>query len=126
MFRVKITEDDLSQLRALVFANVPNEAAAFALAGVTHLGHQSDILVRRPIPLDPTQYRVQNEFHLEIAPKAVNGLIALCEANGLGAILCHSHPGGGDYSPSDDFGEHRILKSLRECVPGETPTASLL
>jgi molybdopterin/thiamine biosynthesis adenylyltransferase len=110
----------------MVLADLPNEAGAFALAGFSMHNDRIDILVRRPINVPTGMMRVQNEYHLEISPQAINGLISLCEVNKLGAVICHSHPAGLQYSPSDDFGEARIANTLRQYIPPGTPIASLL
>lgn len=126
-YRLKITRNDFDELKRLVLADTPEEAGAFALAGISAHGDQVDVLVRRPIPVLKHMMLVQNEYHLEVAPQAINGLISLCESNGLGAVICHSHPGGGlHYSPSDDYGEGRISDTLRQFISPNVPVASLL
>ena len=85
-----------------------------------------EILVRRPLEVPREEFRVQHEYRLEVAPRAINGLISLCETNGLGAVICHSHPAKSPYSASDDFGERRIVEALRPFIPRGAPTASLL
>jgi len=125
-YRLKIVRNDFDELRRIVLADMPEEAGAFALAGVAEYGDQIDILVRRPISLPKQMMVVQNEYHLEVAPQAINGLASLCESNGLGAVICHSHPGGLSYSPSDDYGEGRIADTLRQFIPINAPIVSLL
>lgn len=125
-YRLKITSEDFKELRRLVLADMPREAGAFALAGISVHNNQVDVLVRRPIPVPSQMMVVQNEYHLEVAPRAINGLISLCESNKLGAVICHSHPTGLKYSPSDDYGENRIADTLRQFIPAEAPIASLL
>ena len=71
-------------------------------------------------------FQIQDELRLEVSSQAINGLCALCETNGLGAVLCHSHPEDLPYSPSDDFGEKRIFDALRRFIPQGAPTASLV
>jgi molybdopterin/thiamine biosynthesis adenylyltransferase len=125
-FRVKIAENDFELLQRLVFADLPKEAGAFALAGVA-VGHdRTDIIVRRALEVPKEHFTTQHEHRLEIAPQAINGLVALCERNGLGAILCHSHPADIPYSLSDDYGEKRVFDVLRKFIPARAPTASLL
>lgn len=125
-YRLKITRDDFEELRRLVLADMPEEAGAFALAGISEYDDQVDVLVRRPISVPKRMMLVQNEYHLEVAPQAINGLIALCETNKSGAVICHSHPEGLSYSPSDDYGERRIANTLRQFIPANAPVASLL
>jgi len=125
-YRLKITEQTLKELQDLVFADLPLEAGAFALAGVAKHGDCDDVLVRRPIAIPKGQFSFQHELRLEISTQAINGLIALCESNRLGAVLCHSHPDNIPYSGSDDHGERRIFEVLRRFIPANAPTASLL
>lgn len=126
-YKLKITRNDFEELNRLVMTNKPNEAGAFALAGIAELDNQVDVLVRRPIEIPKQLVPVQNEYHLEVSPQAINGLIALCESNGLGAVIAHSHPEGRlNYSPSDDYGENRIANSLRDFIPAKAPIVSLL
>jgi hypothetical protein len=125
-YRIKIAESDFTELERLVFADRPNEAGAFALAGVANHLSGTDIIVRRPVAVPKEQFTFQSAHRLEISSQAINGLIALCEANGLGAVLCHSHPEDIPYSPSDDHGEGRIGEALRQFIPKAPPIASLL
>ncbi|MEP0805628.1 MAG: ThiF family adenylyltransferase [Chloroflexota bacterium] len=125
-YRLKISRKDFDKLRSMVLADLPDEAGAFALAGIAEYGDQTDILVRRPISVPKHMMLVQNEYRLEVAPQAINGLIALCEANQLGAVICHSHPSGLRYSQSDDYGEERIANTLRQFILARAPIASLL
>lgn len=124
--RLKISERDFAELQTLVFADLPREAGAFALAGIAETPTSIDIIVRRPVAIPRHWFSVQHEIRLEVSSQAINGLISLCEANGLGAILCHSHPSDFSYSPSDDYGEQRVLAVLRQFIPPSAPTASLL
>jgi hypothetical protein len=110
----------------MVLVDLPKESGAFALAGFSLHGDHVDILVRRPINVPDGMMTFQNEYHLEISPQAINGLISLCEVNKLGAVICHSHPTSLKYSPSDDYGEARIVNTLRQFIPHGTPIASLL
>ncbi len=123
---LRIAESDLQRLEAYVLSTLPREAGAFALAGVSKHRGGTDIIVRRAIRVPDHLFRVQTDYRLEIEPRAVNGLIALCEQNGLGAVLCHSHPGDMPYSPSDDYGEQRVFDAIRPYVPEYAPLASLL
>ena len=110
----------------IVLADLPKEAGAFLLAGHARSGEVDDVLIRRVIPIPKEDFVAQHQYRLEVSARAVNGLAALCEANGLGAVLCHSHPTAIPYSPSDDYGEGRIFETLRNFIPPNAPTASLL
>lgn len=125
-YRLKITRSDFERLQELVFADLPREAGAFTLAGISEQRDCTDIIVRRTVAVPREYFAVQNEYRLEVSPQAINGLIALCEKNGLGAILCHSHPSDIPYSLSDDHGEKRVFEVLRKFVPPRVPTGSLL
>jgi len=126
VYRLKIVDTDLDRLRSWAFSAFPREAGAFALAGAYNQPNGADVLVRRPVEVPPELFRIQREERLEVDSKAVNGLAGLCEANKLGAIVCHSHPGDIPYSPSDDYGERRVFEALVPFVPKGAPLASLL
>jgi hypothetical protein len=125
-YRIKITGTDFNKLRELVCANAPRETGAFALAGLARQKDGFDIIIRRILPIPESLFRVQTRSHLEISSQAVNGLASLCEQNGLGAVLCHFHPYESAYSPSDDFGEERIFRTLEPFITSNSPMASLL
>lgn len=124
--RLKIPQQDFQHLQDLVFADLPREAGAFALAGVARTDAGMDILVRRHVEISQELFRLQTEVRLEVEPRAVNGMIALCESNQLGVVMCHSHSSDSPYSPSDDYGEKRLFDTMREFIPEQAPTASLL
>ena len=125
-YRLKIAENDFERLRELVSSDLPKEAGAFALAGIAEQREHTEIIVRRALEIPKEHFSLQHEYRLEVSPQAINGLIALCEKNGLGAVLCHSHPADIPYSPSDDHGERRVFETLRKFIPAHAPTASLL
>jgi hypothetical protein len=125
-YRIKIAASDLEEIRRLVTAERPREGAAFALAGVAEFADVTDVLVRRVVRIPASAFAIREEDHLRLDPAAINGLVSLCEANGLGAVLCHSHPFSAPYSPADDVGEERVARVLHECLPpacggGESP-----
>jgi molybdopterin/thiamine biosynthesis adenylyltransferase len=124
--RLKITQQDFQHLQELVFADLPREAGAFALAGVARTDTGTDIFIRRHVEIPQELFRLQTEVRLEVEPRAVNGMIALCESNQLGVVMCHSHSSNSPYSPSDDDGEKRLFDTMREFIPEQAPTASLL
>lgn len=122
---LKITEDDLKRAQDLLLANMPDESAAFLLAGRSSGHNVEELIVRRVIEIPKSEYRLQNSYHLDISPRVINGAIALCEQNKLGIILCHSHQKGISYSISDDFGEKRIAETLWQFIPN-APVGSIL
>lgn len=125
-YRIKISRTDFDELKKLVLVDHPKESAAFALAGIAFLKNVTDIIVRRPIAIPKELFVIQEKLHLNVSSKAINGLIALCETNQLGAVICHSHPEDIPYSASDDIGEKRISDVLRQYIPKNAPTASLV
>jgi hypothetical protein len=114
---LKIDEDDLAQLERFLWAKPGTESAAFLLAGVHEAAGQLNVLVRRVIEVRASDYRVRSRHRIELSPRAVNGLAALCDANRLTAVIAHSHPDPVPYSPSDDHGEVRIAGTLRAFSP---------
>ncbi len=125
-YRIKIPEAHFDTLKQAVTARYPREGAAFALAGAAELTAGIDVLIRRVVPIPDWAMQIQDGDCLRLAPAAINGLIALCEANGLGAVLCHSHPFEAPYSHTDDLGESRIAESLCQFLRRGAPVASLL
>jgi len=125
-YRIKISKGDFEELKKLVLADHPQECAAFALAGTVLLENVTDVIVRRPVAIPKELFVIQEELHLNVSPKAINGLISLCEKNQLGAVICHSHPADIPYSVTDDLGEKRIIEVLRKYIPSNAPTASLV
>lgn len=124
--RLKIAVQDFEELQRLVLADMPREAGAFALASMAETAASIDVIIRRPVAIPKEHFSIQHESRLEISPRAINGLIALCESNELGAVLCHSHPRNIPYSSSDDQGERRIFEVLKQFIPPQAPMASLL
>ncbi len=125
-YRLKIAESDFRALERHAREHLPLEAAVFALIGVADRPNEVDILIRRVLSLDKDDYVQQLTYHLEVSTRAINGLAALCEANGLAALVCHAHGNASDYSSSDDFGEARVFSGIRPFVPRPLPMASLL
>jgi molybdopterin-synthase adenylyltransferase len=126
IYRLKIADRHFRELVRLATEHLPKEGAVFGLVGVSRHGETTDILVRRVIKVPIEAYDDHLTYHLEIAPRAINGLAALVEANGLGALLCHCHGDSSSYSSSDDYGERRVFGTLRAFMPPEAPTVSLL
>jgi len=126
-YSIKITREDLDLLTKVLLKYTPRENAVFFLAGKNSNKDAVDFTVRRLVEIPNSEFRIREKARLEISPRAINGIIALCEANKLGLIICHSHPKllMYDYSSSDDFGEERIVNVFHSCLP-DYPIASLL
>lgn len=127
IYSIKITREDLNILNKILYKYSPRENATFLLVGKADNKNSVDFLVRRIIEIPDSEFKIRDKTQLEISPRAINGIISLCEVNKLGVIVCHSHPklSMHDYSSSDDFGEKRIAKVFHDCLP-EYPIASLL
>lgn len=125
-YRIKISEKDFEAMSAAAFSSHPKEAGGFALAGFSKNRDTYDVLIRRVVAVPSKDFTHQREYSLEISPKAINGLIALCESANLGAVLFHSHPETISYSATDDFGEKRVFETLRQFIATQLPTASIL
>lgn len=113
-YDLRISEDDFRKLEELLWEREGVESAAFLLAGVQRNGGRTALLGRRVVKIPASEYDVRTNKRIELSTRAINGLAALCEANGLTAVLCHSHPMDISYSPSDDHGERRIAATLRQ------------
>ena len=123
--RLRITEEDFNRTRTLLMANMPDESAVFLLAGKHTEGSSVEVVVRRVVEIPVTEYRIRNSYHMDISPKVINGLVALCQENRLGVVICHSHAKGQEYSLSDDYGEKRIADTVFQFLP-TAPVGSLL
>jgi hypothetical protein len=124
-FEVRMAAADLAALEAALTEYPDQESAAFLLAGETRLPDRTILTVRRLVEIPAHEYRVRNRHRIELSTRAINGLLALCEASGLRPILCHSHPDDVPYSPSDDHGERSIAATAWAFLPG-IPVGSLL
>jgi len=122
---IRISEKDYEQCRSSVLADLPKEGAAFLLTGRKIAGNSEELIVRRVVEIPRSEYRIRENYHLDLSPKAINGLISLCEQNRLGVILCHSHSTNSPYSHSDNEGERRLAKAIWENIP-DVPVGSLL
>ncbi|MEO5825683.1 MAG: ThiF family adenylyltransferase [Gemmatimonadales bacterium] len=59
---------------------------------------------------------------MEVAPSFYDAIIGECSRSGLHPVIIHSHPQShiAVYSPSDDYGETRLLRVLGDLLPGHT------
>ena len=124
-YLAKICQEEFLKLRNVLLRDMPRESAAFVLAGSHSSSHEQYFLARKLVKIPRSEYDIQEQYRLRISSRAINGLAALCEASGLGVLLCHSHSIHSPYSPTDDEGELRIANALRDILPG-IPVASLL
>lgn len=125
-YRIKISESDFFKIREHFNNNFPKEAAVFVLTGTSAYDDQTDILVRRIIEIEEESFDIQEQYQLRIAPRAINGFMALCEAGNVGAGFCHSHPDDIPYSYADTYGEGRLSETARSFCPPGIPFTSIL
>lgn len=126
LINVRIPQSAFDLLRQRVFAQAPREAGCFALAGISALTDSTAVLVRRAVPVPEEDFVIQEQYRLEVSSRATAGLISLCQANKLLPVVCHSHPGEIPYSPTDDYGEHRLARTFADFIPGQVVLVSLL
>lgn len=124
-YTLRIAEDAYTALEQHVAKHLPREVGALLLVGRARDSRTETLLVRRAVLLEPDAFDVQESYQLVIKPRVINGAIGLCEANGLGIVFCHSHPGDIPYSVSDDAGEARLKGVFEQCLP-HVPFGSLL
>lgn len=125
-YSIKISKVDFEQVKTILFKYKPKENALFLLIGQANSKNIINFLVRRIIEIPGKEVIVRTNNHLEISSKAINGIIALCEANKLGLIVCHSHLNSfNEYSYSDNFGEKRLKEIFYKFMPNY-PFISLL
>jgi molybdopterin/thiamine biosynthesis adenylyltransferase len=127
-FGLRMSGREWSKIQKLLFTPDANENAAVLLCGLSRIGSKSTLLVREIVPVSPNQYLDRQPYHLEVAPSFYNSMIDRCLSTQLVPVICHSHPfnGAARYSPSDDFGEGRLLPVLESLLPGQKPVSLLL
>lgn len=125
---VVVTTEDWDELRRSLLTPDGNENGGVLLAGASETNIARRLLVRQFIPVPPESYASRQEYHLEIAPTFYNDIVSRCLRNKLSPIIVHSHPHSGDawYSPSDDYGEERLLGTLSALLPGAWPASLVL
>jgi len=125
---LRISQEHYNKLYQELFRLSPVENAAAMLIGRNRQNGSIAYLVRRVIAIPREVFRVQNEVHLDIAPKFINDLIRLCESNNLGLCICHSHPRATshiEFSSSDDYGEKHLRSVFHSILPSH-PFVNLL
>jgi hypothetical protein len=124
-YAMRVPEAVYAELRDHAQKHMPREVGALMLAGRMRIAGRDTLLVRRAILLDTDDFDRQETLRLVLKPRVINAAIGLCEANRLGIVFCHSHPGDIPYSVSDDIGESRLREVFDQCLPN-APFGSLL
>jgi len=119
MVTLTILEPQLDELFATLFAEQPNEGAAFLICGLSHTESEDRLLVREVMPLERAHYLVREQQRLSIDSQAYANAAKRAEADGNSVVFVHSHPGGvGEFSPQDDREEPKLMTFLDARVPG--------
>lgn len=127
-FSVTISQQDALALRGALFTEDGCENFAVLFCGSVLDPSGLRLLAREWWPTPPEAYRERLSYHLEISPSFLNRVIDHAAGRGLSPVLVHSHPRASraEYSPSDDYGEGRLLPVLAQLVPGLTPASLLM
>lgn len=120
-----ITSNDWEALRRSIFTPDGNENAGVLLCGKSHTELARRLLVREFVPVPSDGYIKRQAYHLEVAPAFYNNVVSRCLRDGLSPVIVHSHPHHGEarYSPSDNFGEERLLGTLNDLLPDAWPAS---
>ncbi len=126
LFNVTFSNDDFKKIKSLLFTQDGAENACFAICGFAKIGEDIRLLPRKVIQVPVDAYKSRTDYHLEIEPSFINGVIDEAE-NGYAILIMHSHPGNLSlrYSHSDNYGETRLFNVFSELIP-EAPHASML
>jgi len=125
---VAMSSTDLRHLRRALFTEDGHENFAVVLGGLSATRTERRLLVREIWPAPQSAYTQRLAYHLEIAPSFLNAIVDRCLATDLHPVIIHSHPmkGRARYSPSDDFGESRLLPVLNDLLPRTQPASMLM
>lgn len=119
MVTLSILEPQLDELLAAIFAEQPNEGAAFLICGISRTDREDRLLVREVVPVERAHYLVREPQRLSIDSQAYANAAKHAEADGCSVVFVHSHPGGvGEFSPQDDREEPKLMMFLDARVPG--------
>lgn len=124
---LSLSEKDASVLRKALFTADGCENFAVLFCGHARGPDWLRLLVREWWPAPRDAYRERLSYHLEITPQFLNEVVDHAGSTGLSPVVVHSHPGAShaEYSPSDDFGESRLLPVLAQLLPRLTPASVL-
>lgn len=122
---VIITEEDWGTLHSALFTPDGMENAGVLFCGTSETDDQHQLLARMFLSVPNDLYVAREPYHLEVSPAFYNGVVTDCLRNRVTPVIVHSHPHHGDawYSPSDDYGETRLLGTLNSLLPGLRPAS---
>jgi molybdopterin/thiamine biosynthesis adenylyltransferase len=117
--RFVICEDQLKDLRAMLFDQPGVEGAAFLLCGQSIGPDHATLITHSVVAIDPEDFLVREPFRLSIASRALTRIAKLAKYENLSIAFAHSHPGGdAHFSLQDDGEEDRLIPFLNARVPG--------
>ena len=100
MLTLSILEPQLDDLVAAIFAEQPNEGAAFLICGISRTDREERLLVREVVPVERAHYLGREPQRLSIDSQAYANVAKRAQADGSSVVFVHSHPGGvGEFSP---------------------------
>lgn len=116
-----------AQLLGHLLGDPAEERLAVIFAGRHRTPGGWRLLGRETWAAEPSDYLVQGAYHLEIEPRLWARAAKRARATGESLVIVHSHPGEPevpDFSPTDDWGERRLLPKLHARAAG--PHATLV
>lgn len=110
------------EIRDDLLATPELERAAIGYAGLAVAGAKTRLLLRDWSAVPQHEYLVQLSNHLEVSPAFWARAAKRARDSGEALVILHSHPrdqGVPRFSPSDDFGEDRLVPKIwaRASVP---------
>src|SRR2546425_120916 len=125
---VVLSNEDYTLLKQGLLTPDGCENFAVLFCGAARGNGWSRLLTRELWHAPRDAYQQRLPYHLEVAPAFFNRVVDHCLAQKLHPVVTHSHPASGRalYSPSDDFGESRLLRVLKQLLPWTTPGSLLV
>jgi len=124
---LRLAHQDFDAIRIGLFTDDGCENFAVCFCGIAAAKDGLRLLVRESWIAPTEAYEERSAHHLRIAPRFFNSVVGHGLATHLSPLLVHSHPNApkARYSPSDDFGETRLLEVLQQLLPSQRPASIL-
>jgi len=122
---IVIAEEDWLVLQSALFTPDGMENAGVLFCGTSETDFQRQLLVRKFLAVPKNLYKAREACHLEVSPSFYNQVVSESLRDHVTPVIVHSHPHHGNawYSPSDDYGETRLLGTLNSLLPGQRPAS---
>jgi molybdopterin/thiamine biosynthesis adenylyltransferase len=117
----------LQEIRGDLLSTPHLERAGLGFAGLTDGTADRRLLLREWAPVPQDEYLVQLGYHLEVNPAFWARHTKRARRSGEALVILHSHPGDDeapDFSPSDDWGEDRLIPKIHARAP--VPVAAVV